>query len=167
MVSRRIQQLVSTYELHETRGGGVLVVQTNSTQNTKICPNLHFQGRGPTQPKVPRSVKICIFRGGCWGGECGGLDQLNLKCQDLSKSAFSGGGREVVVQTNSTQSAKICRNLHWGGVGGGPDQLNPKCQDLPKSAFFRGRGGGGPDQLNPKCQDLSKSAFSGGGGKLW
>ena len=43
-----------------------------------------------TQPKVPRSAQICIF----------------------------GGGGRLVFQTNSTQSAKICQNLHWG-VGGG------------------------------------------------
>ena len=47
-------------------------------------------------------------------GGGGGPDQLNPKCQDLSKSAFSGGGQGV-VQTNSTQSAKICPNLHSGG----------------------------------------------------
>ena len=72
---RGIQQLVSTYELPETRGGG--------------------------------------------GG--GGPDQLNPKCQDVSKSACSGGlgGGLVVVQNNSTQSVKICPNLHIGGGGGG------------------------------------------------
>ena len=146
-----------------SREGGVVVAQTNSTQSAKICPNLHFRG-------------------------CGGPDQLNPNCQDLSKSAFSGWGVGgcavvvVVVQTNSTQSAKICPNLHFQGGGGGPDQLNPKCQDLPKSAFGGEgaglvvvqtnsiqsakicifRGGCGPDQLNPKCQDLSKSTFGGG-----
>ena len=163
------------------------MAQTNSTQSAKICPNLHFRGRGgPDQlnPKcqdLSRSAFLGWGVGGCGGAGGGGPDQLNPKCQDLSKSAFSGGGGEVVVQTNSTQSAKICLNLHLGGgdgVGGGPDQLNPKCQDL----HFQGGGvaqtnstqsakicqnlhggGGGPDQLNPNCQDLSRSAFLGWG----
>ena len=76
---------------------GVGVVQTNSTQSVKICPNLHWREgwcSRPTQPKVPRSVQICIFGGG--GGE-------------------GGSG----VQTHPTQSAKICPNLHWGGGGRG------------------------------------------------
>ena len=62
-----------------------------------------------------------------------------------------------MVQTNSTQSAKMCPNLHFQGegegAGGGSEQLNLKCQDLSKSAFLGvGGGGGGPDHLNPKCQ---------------
>ena len=94
-------------------------------------------GSRPTQPKVPRSVQICIWGGGgpdqlnpkcqdlsksAFLGERergGGPDQLNPKCQDLSKSAFSVLGEGVVVQTDSTQSAKICPNLHGGGGGGG------------------------------------------------
>ena len=54
--------------LHLGVGGGM--IQTNSTQSGKICPNLHFRRGGggwwsrPTQPKVPRSVQICIFGGG-------------------------------------------------------------------------------------------------------
>ena len=40
----------------------------------------------PHNPKVLRSVQICI-----WGGVCG-PDQINPKCRDLSKSAFSEGG---------------------------------------------------------------------------
>ena len=69
----------------------------------------------PTQPKVPRSVQICIFRGQERGG---GPDQLNPKCRDLSKSAFSVVGEGVVVQTDSTQSTKICPNPHfWWGEG--------------------------------------------------
>ena len=57
------------------RGGGG-GVQTISTQNAKICPNLNGGGgvwSRPTQPKVPRSVQICIFGGG--GGGSGGSDQ--------------------------------------------------------------------------------------------
>ena len=74
-------------------GGGV--VQTNSTQSAKICPNLHFQGegRGVVQTNSTQSAKIC-------------------------PNLHSGGG----IQTNSTQSAKICPNLHFwvgGGEGGG------------------------------------------------
>ena len=68
----------------------------------------------PTQPKVPRSVQICI-----WGE--GGLVQTNSTqsakiCPNLH---FQGSGRGVVVQTNSTQSAKIYPNLHfqWWGEG--------------------------------------------------
>ena len=113
-----IQQLVSTYELTETRGGED---QTNKTQSAKICPNLHY-------------------RGGVGGEVFTGRDQLNPKCQDLSKTAFSRGGgggggargqtnstQSVQicifsggggVQTNSTQSAKICPNLHFGRGGG-------------------------------------------------
>ena len=90
-------------------GGGV--IQANSTQSAKICPNLHFGGWcGPDKlkPRVPRSVQICM-----WGG----------------------GGGGVLIQTNSTQSAKICPNLHFGRGWCDPDQLNPKCQDLCKSAF--------------------------------
>ena len=138
MVSRPTQPKVPrSVQICIFWGGGV--VQTNSSQSSKICPNLHFpRGEGgwsrPTKPKVPRSVQI-------WGGGGGGPDQLNLHL---------GGG---VVQTKVPRSVKICMG-GGGGVGGGPDQLNPKCQDLSKSAFG---GWGGPDQLNPKCQDLSKS----------
>ena len=112
------------------------------TQSAKICPNLHLGGEGkrggvpdqlnpkchdlsnhlhwgwggcsrPTQPKVSQSVQHLHLGGG------GGPDKLNPKCQDLSKSTLEGG----VVQTNSTQSAKICPNLHfwwwwWGGGSG-------------------------------------------------
>ena len=44
---------------------------SNSTQSAKICPNLYFRGEGALG--VP--------------------DQLNPKCQDLSKSAWGGGSR--------------------------------------------------------------------------
>ena len=140
---RGIQKLVSTYELPETwrgdysrptqtqtakicpnlhlgggrRGRGV-VFQTNSTQSVMICPIICIGGGGcsrPTQPKVSQSVQHLHL------GDGGGPDQLNPKCQDLSKSALEGG---VVFETNSTQSAKICPNLHfwwwwwwWGGSG--------------------------------------------------
>ena len=116
-----------------------------------------------------------------------GPDQLNPKWQDLPQSALGGGG---VIQGNSTQSAKICLNLHFWEEGRWwySRPTHPNCQDLFKSAFGLGwggwsrptqhkvaryvqirifgeeEGGGGPDQLNPKCQDLSKSAISGGGG---
>ena len=125
-------------------------------------------------------------------GGGGSPDQLNPNCQDLSKSAFSGwgaggcgvlvvvvqtnstqsakicpnllfrGGGEVVVQTTSTQSAKICLNLHFQG-GGGWWWSRPTQSKVPRSAF-RGGGGVDPDPLNPKCQDLSKSTWGGGGG---
>ena len=103
--------------------GGVYLVQINSTQSSKICPNLHWFG---------------------------GPDQLNLKCQDLSKSAFWGWGGGVgvvdLVQTNSTQSAKICPNLHWGWS-------RPTQNKVPRSVqicLLGGGGGFGPDQLKPK-----------------
>ena len=156
--------------------GVVDLVQTNSTQSAKICPNLHWGWSRPTQNKVPRSVQICIFGGGVYLVQInstqsskicpnlhwfGGPDQLNLKCQDLSKSAFWGWGVGVgvvdLVQTNSTQSAKICPNLHWGWS-------RPTQNKVPRSVqicLLGGGGGFGPDQLNLKCQDLSKSAFWG------
>ena len=46
----------------------------------------------PHNPKVPRSVQICIWGGGVGGWGWCGPDQINPKCQDLSKSAFSEGG---------------------------------------------------------------------------
>ena len=94
------------------------------------------------------------------GGGGGCPDQLNPKCQDLSKSAFGGGGG--VVQTNSTQSAKICPNLRGGG--GYSRSTQPK---VPRSVQIFGGGGVVPDQLSPKCQDLSKSEFGGGGGGMF
>ena len=128
----------SAFSEGKGEGEGV-VVQTESTQSAKICPNLHvgLGGCRPTKPKVPKSVQICIL--GEWrGGEGGGPDQLNPKWQDLSKSAFLRG------------------RGWWSRL---PDQLKPKCQDLSISAFSEG-----PHQLNQNCQDLSKSAFLGWGG---
>ena len=43
-----------------------------------------------------------------------------------------------MVQTNSTQSAKICPTVHFFLGGAGPDQLNPKCKD--PNLHFRGGG---------------------------
>ena len=110
----------------------MVLVQTNSTQSAKICPNLHFfDGRGSgcwSRPTKPTSAKICPnlhFQGG-WGGS----DQLNPKCQNLSKSAFLRG-------EGMPRSVQIF--IFRGGVGdGGPDQLNLKCQDLSKSAWGGG-----------------------------
>ena len=77
---------------------------SHKTDHPRRRFNKFFQLSRPTQPKVPRSVQTCIFQGGG-----GGPDQLNPKCQDLSKSAFSGwGGGVVVVQTN------IPEILEWG-----------------------------------------------------
>ena len=67
-----------------------IVVQTNSTQSAKICPNLQFRS-GMVQTNSTQSAKICPnlqFRSG------DGPDQLNPKCQDLSKSGISGMGEE-------------------------------------------------------------------------
>ena len=84
------------------------------------------------------------------GGGGGGLDQLNPKFQDLSESTFLGRGEGVVVQTNSTQSAKSYSNLHWGGGWSRPTQ--PKVARSVQICIFGEEegGGGGPDQLNPK-----------------
>ena len=105
-------------------------------------------------------------------------DQLNPKWQDGEGGGWSRPTQPKVarsaqiciggvIQANSTQSAKICLNLHFweGGRGGGPDQLNPKCQDLPKSAF----GEGGMIQTNSTqsgkiCPNLH---FQGGGRGWW
>ena len=59
---------------------------SKSTQSAKICPKSVFSGGG--------------------GGGLGVPDQLNPKCQDLSKSAWGGGG----VQTNTN----IYEILEWG-----------------------------------------------------
>ena len=90
------------------------MLQTNSTQ-------------------VPRSVQICI-----WGLGGDDPDQLNTKWQDMSKSAFSARRRGVVVQTNSTQSAKICPNLHfWGRGEVGEVRANiPEILECPHSSIF-------------------------------
>ena len=78
----------------------------------------------PTQPKVPRSVQICIFRG--W------------------------------VQINSTQSAKICPNLHWeGGV------VQTNSTQSPKSAL---KGGGGRLWSRPTQPKVPNLHGGGGGG---
>ena len=81
----------------------------------KLCHCLHSENEMV-------SLGDTVIRGG-------GPDQLNPKCQDLSKSAFSGAD----VQTNSTQNAKICPNLHFQRVegGGGPDQLNQSAKICP------------------------------------
>ena len=91
------------------------MVQTNSTRSAKICPNLHFwrgggDGPRPTQPKVPRSVQICI------GGGDDGPDQLNPKCQDLSKSAFLGEGDGPDKLNPKCQDLSKSA-LFWGGGG--------------------------------------------------
>ena len=68
------------------------------SQSAKICPNLHFQG-GEGGPAKPNSESPCIADS-LSHTTC--PDQLNPKCQDLSKYTFSGGEgwRVVVVQTN-------------------------------------------------------------------
>ena len=100
-----------------------MVVQTNSAQIAKICPNLHFfEGWSrPTQPKVPRSDQI--YNGGVvqtnstqsakicptvhfFGGA--GPDQLNPKFKDLSVQICIFGAGGVVVQT------KIPEILEYG-----------------------------------------------------
>ena len=156
------------------------MIQANSTQSAKICPNLHFGGWcGPDKlkPRVPRSVQICIL-----GEGCSSRPTQPKVLRSVQICILGGGG---VIQTNSTQSAKICANLHFGGwcgpdklkpkvprsvqicMGGGPDQLNLEYLDLSKICIWVGwwewglGGGFGPDQLNQKCQDLSKSAFEG------
>ena len=125
--------------------GGGPDIQTNSTQIAKICPNLHFQGCGwawprPTQPKLPRSVQICIFEGGVGGGQ----DQLNPKCQDLSKSAFGGG---MAVQTSRPTQPKLPRSVQIcifeGGGGGWPRPSQPKVPRFVQICFLEG--GGSPD----------------------
>ena len=72
-----------------------MVVQTSRPTQPKVPRSVQIcisEGSTPTQPKLSRSVQICIF-GVVGGGEGdgGGADQLNPKCQDLSKSAFLGG----------------------------------------------------------------------------
>ena len=92
---------------------GVGVVQTNSTQSAKICPNLHWREgwcSRPTQPKVPRSVQICIFGGGGGGG--GGVVVSRPTQPKVPRSVqiciWGGGGKGVVVQAN------IPEILEWG-----------------------------------------------------
>ena len=51
---------------------------------------------------------------------------------DASAEKFFGG----VVQTNSTQSAKICPNLHFGGGGWWFRTNIPEILECPHSSFF-------------------------------
>ena len=83
----------------------------------------------------------------------------NPKCQDLPKIQFFRGGS--VLESQNTQSAKICLNFHFQGGGCSGNSKYSKCQDLPT---FQLGGGGVLESQNPKCQDLSKLQFLGGGG---
>ena len=100
---RGIQQLVSTYELPETRGGawGGCPDQLNSK-----CQDLS------------KSAYL--------GGGLSGPDQLNPKCQDLAISAFSGGRGwwSRPTQPKVLRSVQIC--IFGGGwrEGGGGVQTN-------------------------------------------
>ena len=117
-------------------GRGVL--QTNSTQSTKICSSFHFQ-EGVLQtnsnskcqdlpkfslgeysrPIQTQSAKLCPNFQFQEGGNT--PDQLKLKSAKICPNFHWGGWG--VLQTNSTQSAKICPNFHWGSA---PDQLRLK-----------------------------------------
>ena len=108
-----IQHLVSTYELPETGlGGGGCPDQLNPK-----CQDLSksaFWGWWSrlTQPKVSKSVQICILGGGVVVVQTNSTQSVKI-CPNLH--FFLGG----VVQTNSTQSIKICPNLHFRVGGGG------------------------------------------------
>ena len=98
--------------------------QPKVPRSVQIC--IGGEGLGwsrPTQPKVPRSVQICIFRG---AGE---------------------GWWSRPTQPKVPRSIQICI-FSGGGRGGCPDRLNPKHQDLSKSAFFLGGGEGVVAQTN-------------------
>ena len=75
----------------------------------------------------------------------------------------------VVVQTNSTQSAKICTNLHFrgegqgGGDGGVPDQLNPQSAKIYQNLHFGGRGWWPPPPTQPKVPRSVQICIFGGG----
>ena len=64
-------------------------------------------------PHNPRSVQICIFLG------VGGPDQLNPKCQDLSKSAFGvgrGWSRPTFLKyLSGAFKDKICHTMPYSG----------------------------------------------------
>ena len=85
------------------RGSGCWSRPTKPT-SAKICPNLHFQGGGlrPTQPKVPKSVQICIFEG---GGDA-------KICPNLHFSGWGGGWWSRPTQPKVPRSVQIC----MGGV---------------------------------------------------
>ena len=95
----------------------------------------------PHNPKVPRSVQICIFK----------------VPRSVQIHIFGGGGGECSRPTE-TQSTKICPNLHFQR-GGGPDQLKPK---VPRSVQIYIFGGGGPDQLKPKVPRSVQICIGGG-----
>ena len=84
------------------------------------------------------------------GGWCSGKSKYS-KCQDLPK--FPWGG---VLESQNTQSAKICLNYHFGG-----ESKYSKCQDLPKVQFSGGCSG---KSKYSKCQDLAKFHW---GGVFW
>ena len=117
----------------------MVLVQTNSTQSAKICPNLHFfDGRGSgcwSRPTKPTSAKICPNLH--FQGEWGGLDQLNPKCQNLSKSAFLRG-------EGMPRSVQIF--IFRGGVGGWWSR--PTQPKVPRSVQICMGGGGGTDQYS-------------------
>ena len=81
--------------------------------------------------------------------------QLNQKCQDLSKSAFSGGGsRSTQPKDKVPRSVQICI-----GKGGGPDKLNPKSQICIEE--------GGAVVVQTNSTQSAKSAWGGEGGRGW
>ena len=84
-----IQQLVSTYS------------------NLQLQTGLLMGCSGKSKPKVPRSGKISIFKGG------GVPESQNPKCQDLAKFQFSGE-RGVLESQNPK-----CQDLAKFQLGGG------------------------------------------------
>ena len=79
-------------------------------------------GPGQLKPKLPRSVKICIWRG----------------------VRGRGGGGPGQLEPKVSRSVQICI---WRGVrgrgGGGPGQLKPKVSRSDQICILEGRGGGG------------------------
>ena len=114
-----------------------------------------------------RSVQISIFA----GGRCSGKSKYS-EWQDLPK--FQWGG--CVLESQNTQSAKICLDFNFRGDGGGfwgeegysGKSKYSKCQGLPKFQFFLGGGWLGVlESQNTQSAKVCLNFNGGGGGGFW
>ena len=154
-------------------GDGVL--ESQNTQSAKICLNFNWGGGSSGKSKYSKCQDLPKFPFWVVGGWCSGKSKYS-KCQDLPKfpfwvvggwcsgkskyskcqdlSKFPWGG---VLESQNTQSTKICLNYHFGG-----ESKYSKCQDLPKVQFL---GGCVLESQNTQSAKIWLN-FIGGGGVL-
>ena len=120
------------------------------------------------KPKVPISVRICIFWGGGSSGGC--PEELKPSAMICLNIHFKGGVKGIVLLSRPTET-KCPRSVKmyffsWGiGVVVVLTNSNPNCYDLSKYGFEGGLGFSGPDQL--KCKVPISLQMPMGGGVGW